>query len=61
MKRLINGDKGRMKIIFDNEEQKEETISCLSKRNCPSNFGLKERCENSCKKCWEKAIEMEVK
>lgn len=54
-----------MKIIFDNEEEKQELIHYV----CPSVLSryLKdigtEDCENgSCHECWEKGgLEMEVK
>lgn len=59
-----------MKIIFDNEEQKEAIIKVLSNAPlCPSNIGLPDEDDynvcfggsDNCKRCWEKAVEMEVK
>jgi len=54
-----------MKIIFDNEKQKETFI----KTCCPCDFDREypgyncDDCESSmnCEKCFEKYIEMEVK
>lgn len=53
-----------MKIIFDSEEQKKkffEEAFCPSV--CPSDFKLEENCFQGqrCAKCWEEAIESEVK
>lgn len=57
-----------MKIIFDNEWQKETLLESISEDYCPREFGLKtpiddmKKCINaSCKVCWEKCLEMEVK
>lgn len=48
-----------MKIIFDNEEQKNKFI--FMTKVCPSEFGLEEHCSNTkCDECWEKAAELEV-
>jgi len=60
----VRGDNG-MKIIFDNEKQKETFI----KTCCPCDFDREypgyncDDCESSmnCEKCFEKYIEMEVK
>ena len=55
-----------MKIIFDNEAQKELFISMLgSLTYCPSWMGLEDKagitgCDN-CTVCWEEAFEMEVR
>lgn len=48
-----------MKIIFDSEEQKEAFIH----RICPSYLGFDDDryCGGMCKKCWENAIEIEIK
>lgn len=55
-----------MKIIFDNEGQKKKFIKALGEyMNCPGNFGMEEgcvRCEKyKCEKCWEDAVEIEVR
>lgn len=52
-----------MKIIFDNEEQKEQMLRRILTESCPHRIGL-ESCDCmklSCMKCWEDAVEMEVK
>lgn len=58
-----------MKIIFDSEEQKEIFLYELATvDSCPSMIKLNDTCDfqdsvdhsNSCKRCWENAIECEV-
>ena len=53
-----------MKIIFDNEEQKEKFIDQL-RVNCPEDYGLpqvKLTCSLDCVDCWNGCgIECEVK
>lgn len=60
-----NGGKTRMKVMFDSEDEKEDFIRGLSDHLCPRYLGLGElqRCDSpiDCRKCWEKAVEMEVK
>lgn len=52
-----------MRIIFDSEEEKEDFIDKIkSKIACPDKIGLPRGCKyEDCFKCWEKAIESEVK
>lgn len=52
-----------MKIIFDNEEQKEKFIFHIAKTSfCPDEVLIdKDLHCNDCKSCWENAVEMEVK
>ena len=42
-----------MKIIFDNEKQKETFMWKLQRFFCPSQIGLKDEKESCCKKCGE--------
>lgn len=55
-----------MKIIFDSKEQKERVVGYLANEICPSMFGLEEkhgeepRGEERCRRCWRRAIEIEV-
>ena len=57
-----------MKIIFDSEKQKKDFIQELADFcSCPRQFSLDECCDwknynaTECLKCWENAIECEVK
>ena len=58
-----------MKIIFDSEEQKEKLLCELAKVDiCPSFLEINDTCNvgesldfKHCKKCWEIAIECEIK
>lgn len=55
-----------MKIIFDSEEQKKQFIEALGRSaSCPGHFGMEEGCtrgdEYQCEKCWENAVETEVR
>ena len=58
-----------MKIIFDNEEQKDKILKCLAQVACPSRVGLidSDRDEDDvclaygCDECWANCgIEVEV-
>lgn len=55
-----------MKIIFDNEEQKDKFLDDIITM-CPFHYGIKvkenqcEKIDFDCKKCWESYVEMEVK
>jgi hypothetical protein len=61
-----------MKMIFDNENQKETMLDLLVEFNCPYDYDLQssERCncgvtgydESKCRRCWiQSGLEMEVR
>lgn len=56
-----------MKMIFDSEEQKNGFLDDIGERmRCPGSYSLPQpkivKCKyDTCKECWENAIEIEVK
>ena len=52
-----------MKIIFDNEIQKENLMDCLAENLCPSDVNMEDSAaclHTDCRECWEAKIETEV-
>lgn len=53
-----------MKIIFDNEEQKDKFMRGIRKMNCPHELGLTDKPVNYCRgclECWNDVVESYIK
>lgn len=56
--RLFKKGGDKMKIIFDNEKEKEKIVNEMAKSElCPNQIGLLDDCGKDCYDCWKEALE----